>query len=200
MKATKNDHHNYDEELRSLYDEDEEEYYNNKLTDKDLDDCLYLLKRLGSKHSLDDIDDFLVSAIPAQLFELIKDLHDPKMQQFALQYVEKELDANYGVPAKATPPTQPEKTSISKSMNENENKEIPIDNKRYQIQEQKKATIFTKDLKQKFARAAFQLWRSATHPKQQPNILESTIVSSELKAEATKNVPQIKTKPQQKFS
>ena len=122
------------------------------------------------------------------------------MQQFALQYVEKELDANYGVPAKATPPTQHEITGILKSMNENENKEIPIDNKRYQIQEQKKATIFTKDLKQKFARAAFQLWRSATHPKQQPNILKSTIVSSKLKAGAIKDLSQIKIKPYQKLS
>ena len=102
MKSTKNDPQYYDEEQGLLYDEDEEEYYNNKLTDKDLDDCLYLLKRLGSKHSLDDIDDFLVSAVPAQLIEVIKDLHDPQMRHFAFQHVKKELDEIYGAPDKAT--------------------------------------------------------------------------------------------------
>ena len=139
-----------------LYDEDGEEYYNNKLTDKDLDDCLYLLKRLGSKYSLDDIDDFLVSAVPAQLIEVIKDLHDPQMRHFAFQHVEKELDEIYGAPDKATPPTDHENTGNSKSMNKNENKEIPVENKCNQTKEQNRATVFTKNLKTKFARAAFQ--------------------------------------------
>ena len=141
--------YNSDDDFEDIDSEDEfynpETYY---LTDQQLDDFIYQIQKCGSQHTFQEIDALICSSDEIEVYEWCQDLNEEFTQLSTFNHIEKLLDEKYGKqPTRATPPI------ISK--HENDKQEIQVNNKGEDFKEQQKDKVFTKDLKIKFARAAF---------------------------------------------
>jgi hypothetical protein len=151
METRDNDYYNYEDEDYSLYDDNED--YDFTHHDVLLDHVIDKLQRYGCKYHIDQIEDFLTNYGDITLAEWSRDLMDPSISDFTCNYILQLLHQKYEAPFTKTPPMNNKNIGILEPLHENEKE---VDAKCGNLKDNKMKTIFTKELKASFTRAAFQ--------------------------------------------
>ena len=93
MTTNNSDYYNYDEEDEHLYDYNKEYDFTNY--DELLDGIIDKLQIYGCQHHIDHIEDFLTDYGDLTLAEWSRDLMDPSISDFTLDYIMKLLNNKY---------------------------------------------------------------------------------------------------------
>ena len=100
MTTNNSDYYNYDEEDEHLYDYNKEYDFTNY--DELLDGIIDKLQIYGCQHHIDHIEDFLTDYGDLTLAEWSRDLMDPSISDFTLDYIMILLNNKYGTPLNTT--------------------------------------------------------------------------------------------------
>jgi len=210
METRNKFYYNYEDEEEAYYEEDENyDGYNNY--DDLLDFIIDNLQRYGCNHCIDEIEEFLTNFGDITLAEWSRDLMDPSISDFTCNYIIELMNQKYSIPIKITPPINNDKMKTSTSLQKNKKSKVQADKTCKTINDNKIGKVFTKELKIKFQKAAFQQWRAAikipspievlpplvqtkmtamnapaSHVKKKAMEKKSTIFTKELKAAFTK--------------
>jgi hypothetical protein len=158
MQTSSKAYYHYEDEQVSFYDDDEN-YDDYTSYDDILDHIIDNLERHGCKYQIDEIEEFLTDHSRLTLSEWSRDLMDPSLSEFTINYITQLLTQKYETPMKITPPTNNKLTETPTSQHENEKQKVQADKKWTNVNNTIQK-VFTDELQTKFKKAAFHQWKS----------------------------------------
>ena len=148
METSSKAYYHYEDERVSFYDDDEN-YDDYTSYDDLLDHIIDNLEKHGCKYQIDEIEEFLTDHGRLTLSEWSRDLMDPSLSEFTINYITQLLTQKYETPIKITPPTNNKLTETPTSQHENEKPKVQADKKSTNVNNSNQK-FFMEELKTKF--------------------------------------------------
>jgi len=152
METSTKTYYHYEDEQDSFYD-DNENYDDYTSYDDLLDYIIDNLERHGCKHHIHEIEEFLTDHGRLTLSEWSRDLMDPSLSEFTINYITQLMNQKYETPMKITPPNNNKQTETPTSQHENEKLKVQADKKTNVNNTNQK--FFTEELKTNFKKLPF---------------------------------------------